>query len=146
MSAEFVDTNVLVYAYDPTTTEKHECARELVGRLWESGEGTLSVQVLQEFFWTVTRKVPRPLATATAIEILQELSAWDVYGPVAEDVIRAAELAARRRIAFWDAMIVHAAISAGSTILWSEDLAAGSRFDSVEIRNPFARASPPRRP
>ncbi len=137
MSAEFVDTNVLVYAYDPTTTEKHERARQLVSRLWESGDGTLSVQVLQEFFWTVTRKVPRPLASATAIDILKELSVWNVFAPIAEDVLRAAELSARRRIAFWDAMIVHAAISAGSTILWSEDLAAGSRFDSVAIRNPF---------
>ncbi len=127
MGAEFVDTNVLVYAYDPTTKEKHERARELMSRLWESGDGTLSVQVLQEFFWTVTRKVPHPLASATALDILEELSAWDVYAPIAEDVVRAAQLSARRRIAFWDAMIVHAAISAGSTVLWSEDLAGGSR-------------------
>jgi len=137
MSAEFVDTNVLVYAYDPTSAKKHERARQLVGDLWQRGEGTVSVQVLQEFFWTVTRKVPRPLATAAAIEILEELAAWDVYAPTAEDVIRSAELASRRRIALWDAMIVHAAISAGSRILWSEDLDSGARFDSLQIRNPF---------
>lgn len=137
MSAEFIDTNVLVYAYDPTTADRHEKARNLVSRLWAEGNGALSVQVLQEFFWTVTRRVPRPLDPATATDILEELSAWPVYAPTAEDVSRAAELSVRRKIAFWDAMIVHAAISAGCTILWSEDLASGSRVGSVEIRNPF---------
>ncbi|HUJ15411.1 MAG TPA: PIN domain-containing protein [Thermoanaerobaculia bacterium] len=137
MSAEFVDTNVLVYAYDPTRAKKHERARELVSDLWRRGDGTLSVQVLQEFFWTVTRKVPQPLAPAAAIEIVEELAAWNVYAPNADDVVRLAELSARRRIAFRDAMIVHAAISAGSTILWTEDLDAGARFDSLRVRNPF---------
>ncbi len=137
MSAEFIDTNVLVYAYDPTTADRHEKARDLVSRLWAEGSGVLSVQVLQEFFWTVTRKVPRPLDSATAIDILEELSAWPVYAPAAADVLQAAELSVLRKIAFWDAMIVHAAISAGCTTLWSEDLSSGSRVGSVEIRNPF---------
>ena len=138
MSVEFVDTNVLVYAYDPTSTEKHEKARDLASRLWNSGEGALSVQVLQEFFWTVTRKVPRPLSPRNAIDILEELAVWMIHVPTADDVIHAAEFSARHQIAFWDAMIVHSAAAAGAVILWTEDLAAGTPFGPLEIRNPFA--------
>jgi predicted nucleic acid-binding protein len=55
MNAEFVDSNILVYAHDPTTPAKHDRARALVERLWLE-TGRLSIQVMQEFFWIVTRK------------------------------------------------------------------------------------------
>ena len=138
MSVEFVDTNILVYAYDPTTPEKHEIASDLVRRLWESETGTLSVQVLQEFFWTVTKKVPKPIAPADAVRLIEDLSAWNVVAPDAGDVIAAARLIIARRISFWDAMIVQTAVSAHADILWSEDFAPGTRFETVTVRNPFA--------
>src|SRR6266702_8650582 len=58
---KFVDTNVLVYAHDVTAGDKHGRARALVEELWETRQGCLSVQVLQEFFVTTTRKIPKPL-------------------------------------------------------------------------------------
>lgn len=138
MSVEFVDTNILVYAYDPTTPEKHEIAADLVRRLWESETGALSVQVLQELFWTVTRKVPRPIAPVEAVRLVEELSTWNVSTPDAGDVIAAARMSIARRLSFWDAMIVQTAIGAGAEILWSEDFAPGTRFETVTVRNPFA--------
>lgn len=66
MSVEFVDTNVLVYAYDSTTPDKHARASELLTRLWNDAGGVISVQVLQELYWTITRKVPKPLQPAAA--------------------------------------------------------------------------------
>src|SRR5580693_3817988 len=57
---QFVDTNVLVYAYDVTAGDKHSLARVLMEELWTAREGCLSVQVLQEFFVTTTRKIPKP--------------------------------------------------------------------------------------
>ena len=138
MGAEFVDTNVLVYAYDPTTPHKHEQARALVGRLWESGDGVLSIQVLQEFFWTITRKVPKPVSPSQAVDLVAEFATWNVYEPAMEDVISAARLSARRRLSFWDAMIVQTAIASGAELLWTEDLAAGTKFDALIIRTPFA--------
>jgi predicted nucleic acid-binding protein len=63
----FVDTNVLVYAHDDSAGAKRDQARLLVEQLWDSREGCLSVQVLQEFFVTVTRKIARPLGPATFI-------------------------------------------------------------------------------
>ncbi len=62
-TGRFVDTNVLVYAHDRSAGTKHARARALLEELWDGRDGCLSVQVLQEFFVAVTRKVPRPLDT-----------------------------------------------------------------------------------
>jgi predicted nucleic acid-binding protein len=60
-SRAFVDTNVLVYAHDPSAREKHQQAKALLKALWGSGAGCLSVQVLQEFYTTITRtRSPTP--------------------------------------------------------------------------------------
>lgn len=69
----FVDANILVYAEDRDAGDKYVIARNLVADLWRSGEGVLSVQVLQEFFVNVTRKVPRPLGTGQALEIVEDV-------------------------------------------------------------------------
>ena len=107
--SQFVDTNILVYAYDLTAGNKHRLAKELVGSLWEEYSGCLSVQVLQEFYVTITRKVPKPLAPEKAAEIIQDLLAWKVYAPQAGDVLAAINLQRRYTLSFWDAMIVQKA-------------------------------------
>jgi predicted nucleic acid-binding protein len=137
MAGEFVDTNVIVYANDPSAGDRHTKAKELMERLWSSGVGALSVQVLQELYVVLTRKVPSPLSPQRAITLIDELSTWTTHVPTAADVIQAARLATRYRISFWDALIVHSAASTGATILWSEDLGNRSRLGSVEVRNPF---------
>jgi predicted nucleic acid-binding protein len=75
MSAErqFVDTNVLVYAHDRSAGEKHLRARALLAELWDSQAGCLSIQVLQEFYVNITRKVTRPLNPADARQIVADL-------------------------------------------------------------------------
>ncbi len=100
MNAEF-DSNVLVYAHDPTTPAKHDCARSLVERLWLEKTGRLSTQVMQEFFWIVTRKIPSPLPRETALAVLFDLSLWPVYSPVAADLLSAGRLAGEVKISFW---------------------------------------------
>jgi predicted nucleic acid-binding protein len=75
----FLDTNVLVYAHDLSAGEKHEQAWGLVEELWRTRQGCISVQVLQEFFVNVTRKVPTPLPIPTARELVQDLVRWKIY-------------------------------------------------------------------
>jgi predicted nucleic acid-binding protein len=70
---EFVDTNILVYAYDRSAGKKHLLASNLIQKLWQSRQGCLSIQVLQEFYVTVTRKVAKPLARQEASEIIRNL-------------------------------------------------------------------------
>ncbi len=55
----FVDTSILVYAYNADQEEKHAQASALVKDLWDQKTGTVSLQVLQEFYVTVTQKIKR---------------------------------------------------------------------------------------
>ncbi|MGE3885010.1 MAG: PIN domain-containing protein [Vicinamibacterales bacterium] len=133
----FVDTNILVYAHDASAGPKKAAAEALLARLWETGTGCLSVQVLQEFFVTVTRKVASPLPVDEAAERIRELAAWRVFSPGADDVRAAIALHQKTALGFWDAMIVHAAAESGCDVLWTEDLNDGQVIRSVHIRNPF---------
>jgi predicted nucleic acid-binding protein len=135
---QFVDANVLVYAFDSSAARKQRAARELLERLWESGTGCVSVQVLQEFFVTITKKVPKPLPADEAKARIREFSAWTVFAPTADDIVAAIDLQVDAKIGFWDAMIVLAAAESGCDVLWTEDLNDGQVLRGVQIRNPFA--------
>jgi predicted nucleic acid-binding protein len=135
MSGEFVDTNIFVYAHDSSSPRKQQISIELIDRLSATRLGRLSTQVLVEFFSAVTRKLD--LRPAIAVDILSDLAAWLVYAPSADDVMEAARLSARHSISVWDALIVQAALGSRCTILWSEDLQHGRRFQTLVIRNPF---------
>ena len=137
---EFVDANVLVYAFDSSAKAKQTADRELIKRLWASGTGCLSVQVLQEFFVTVTRKVAKPLPVEEAADRIREFSAWKVFAPSADDVLAAIAIQQQAEISFWDAMIVRAAAEAQCDVLWTEDLNDGQSIRGVRIQNPFAKA------
>lgn len=134
---QFVDTNVLVYAHDSSAGPKHARAKDLLTELWESRTGCLSIQVLQEFYVTVTRKVGRPLPPETAAQIIADLSAWEVHRPGVSDVLEAMSLQGRYGLSFWDAMIVTSAGQLGCHRLWSEDLNPGQHYGEVRVANPF---------
>jgi predicted nucleic acid-binding protein len=133
----FVDTNILVYAHDVTAEDKHARARALVGELWQSRQGCLSVQVLQEFFVTTTRKIPKPLDAPAAAQIIDDLAHWHLHAPGAGDVRAAIDIHQRTGASFWDAMILRSAKELGCQILYSEDLNAGQDYAGVHVRNPF---------
>lgn len=135
---EFVDANVLVYALDSSAGAKQALAARLITRLWESGTGCLSVQVLQEFFVTVTRKVAKPLSSADAADRVREFAAWKIFSPTAEDVLAAIALHRQARIGFWDAMVVQAAAELACDVLWTEDLSDGQLVRGVRVRDPFS--------
>ena len=135
---DFVDANVLVYAFDSSAGRKQQAARALLERLWESNAGCVSIQVLQEFFVTVTKKVAKPLPVEDAKARVREFAAWSVFAPAPEDVVAAIDLHTHAKIGFWDAMIVVAAAESGCDVLWTEDLSDGQSLRGVRIRNPFA--------
>jgi len=139
MPVEFVDTNILVYAYDQTAGPKHESARGLMDRLWDSGEGVLSTQVLQEFYVAVTRKIPQPIASRRAREIIADLGTWTVATLEVPEILSASEISDRYRVNFWDGLILAAAQKEDAVILWSEDLNDGQNYGGVVARNPFSR-------
>jgi len=137
----FVDTNVLVYAYDKSAGEKWERARSILSELWASNRGCLSVQVLQEFYVAVTQKVRRPLTPQAAADILRDLLLWRLHAPVGEDILGGIDLQRRHKISFWDAMILWSAKQLDCPTVWSEDLTPGRSYDGVVVEDPF-RAQP----
>ncbi len=133
---QFFDTNVLVYRQDPTEPVKQACAMVLIEDAMEQGLFTLSTQVLQEFYNTMIWRRFMPANAALAL-----CEVWvdhPVIGASAEMVIRAFGLHQRHQFSVWDALIVQAALDAGCTTLYSEDLQHGMRFGSLTIINPFS--------
>lgn len=134
---QFLDTNILIYAHDLDAGHRHEVAVARVKELWKSGLGVISVQVLQEFYVNVTRKISKPLSMTVARGLVESYAVWQVETPTVQDVSRASELQERWQLSFWDAMIVVAAMNGGAETIVSEDLNAGQLLDGICIENPF---------
>lgn len=134
----FVDTNVLIYAYDVDALTKHEIAKERLRDLWKGRTGSLSAQVLHEFYVNVTRKIRSPLPKPDARAVVNSYLVWCVETTSA-DISIACQIEDEARISFWDAMIVAAALKAGAERILSEDLNAGQNISGIQIQNPFAK-------
>jgi predicted nucleic acid-binding protein len=133
----FLDTNIIIYAYDSTAGEKYKKAKKILADLWVSGLGIVSTQVLQEFFVNVTKKIPNPLNIKLAKEIVADLLKWDVVVNDGESILKSVEIILKYKYSFWDAMIIEAAIKGGAVLLLSEDLSDGQKIKGVTIKNPF---------
>ncbi len=140
---QFVDTNILVYAYDSSAEGRHGQARALLAELWQNGLGCVSIQTLQEFFVTITRKVAHPLPAQQAAQIISDLGHWRVHSPTVEDVLAAIDLQRRFRLSFWDAMVLASAEQLECDVVWSEDLNPGQSYSTVRVLNPFAGTALP---
>lgn len=134
---QFVDTNILVYAYDVSAGKKHEIAKELLKELWDTRRGCLSTQVLQEFYVTITKKVKKPLSSSQASQIISDLGVWKLDTPDVGDILEAIKISQRYMISFWDSLIICSAINLNCDIIWSEDLNSEQYFDKVKVINPF---------
>jgi len=138
MSARcFVDTNVLIYAQDRSVGGKHERARRLLAELWNSGEGVISTQVLQEFCSNVRRKSARPPSAEELRQTIEDFLTWPVVVNSAGATLRALENEDRFQISFWDALILQAAETAGAGVLYTEDFSDGRLYGTVRAVNPF---------
>ncbi len=132
----FIDTNVLVYAHDVDGGAKYEAANRIVDRLWDENTGAVSVQVLEEFYVNVTRKLRSRLSKVEARSVVRQYTEWCV--PLEPDEIEAAfRIEDESGINFWDALIVASAIKSGASRILSEDLNAGQRIAGMLIENPF---------
>ena len=133
----FVDTNVLVYAHDRRAGFKHERARQLVERLWDSGQGVLSTQVLQELCINLRGKVNPPLPVDVIRGLIQDYMSWQIVVNTPTSVIQALDIEVRYETSFWDALILQAAESSGAAVVYSEDLSAGQKYGPVQVINPL---------
>ena len=138
MSApDFIDTNILVYAYGTDAGSKQRIARDLVTRA-VAGDIVTSIQVLAEFAATLSHRLSPPPAPAAVLVALDSLGPIRTVVPDADIVRRAMEAHHEYGIHFYDGMIVAAAERAGCACIWTEDLNDGQSYFGVVARNPFA--------
>ena len=133
----FVDTNVLIYAHDVDAKTKHDVAQSVLRKLWSQRNGVLSVQVLQEFYVNVTRKIVSPLPIDAARLVVSTYSIWCIETTAAE-VAAAFRIEDESRIGFWDALIVASAVKGGAIRILSEDLNSQQKISGITVENPFA--------
>jgi predicted nucleic acid-binding protein len=133
---DFLDTNVVVYAYDVSDPNKQRVAQELV-RKAIAGTFAISTQVLAEFAVTLLHKLTPPPAAQDITAILDALGPIPLIIPDGETVRRAVEARAAYGIHFYDGMIIAAAERAGSAKIFSEDLNPGQKYFGVNVVNPF---------
>lgn len=134
----FVDTNVLIYAHDVDAKAKHKVAKGVLRELWSQRTGVLSLQVLQEFYVNVTRKIATPLPKNAARLVVNSYALWCVETTPAE-IATAFRIEDESRIGFWDALIVASAAKSGVVQILSEDLNAEQVILGIRIENPFNR-------
>lgn len=134
----FLDTNILVYAKDSREPDKMGIAQKIIGDLWDSGKGCISVQVMNEYYVTVTRKMKHPLTREEAWDDLEDLSTW---GPIPL-TMPCLEIARRVQdlydVSWWDSLIIAAAVQGECGRIYSEDLNPGQKYLGLEVFNPFA--------
>ncbi len=138
----FVDTNILMYAHDTAGGEKHERAKALVEDLWRERKGVVSTQVLQELAVNLRRKTAKPLDVRATRDIVADYLTWQVVVNGGDSILEALDLEARYQISFWDALVVQAAQSAGTQVLYSEDLSDGQSYGPVRVINPLTHHAP----
>ena len=131
----FFDTNVLVYADDKAAPAKQRRALDLIAEHRRARTGVVSLQVLQEYFVTVTRKLHLdPGIARRKVELIAE---FDVASPEVADILAAIDLHRLHGVSFWDALVLRAAKQGGCSILLSEDMQGNREIDGLQIVNPF---------
>jgi predicted nucleic acid-binding protein len=133
---EFLDTNVLVYAYDASDARKQGIAQELVKRAL-GGAILISTQVLSEFSATLLHKLSPAAPARDVLAILDALASIRTIATGGDTVRRAVEASEQYGVHFYDGMILAAAELAGCEKIWSEDFNAGQIYLGMKVQNPF---------
>ena len=138
MSGEFIDSNVFVYLFDETDDRKRDTAERIVDSALQNHNASISFQVVQETLNVLTRKLPTPMTAEGAKRFMEQVLAplWRV-SPSSALYNRALDIQDRYRYGFYDSLIVAAALDAGCSRLYSEDLQDGHRIEGLTIENPF---------
>ncbi len=131
----FLDTNILIYQVDAKAPAKQERAQALTTGLYRRNEAVISTQVLQEFYNTATGKLRIPTHVSEALA--RSFAKGRVVQLAPPLLFAAMQRHAAGQFAFWDALIVEAALTAGCKTLYSEDMQHGQVVDGLRIENPF---------
>ena len=133
----FLDTNVLVYAFDDSDPAKKNRSLEILGQIGKQVQAVVSTQVLQEFYVVVLRKLKQSLSEDEAEGAVQRFAKLPVVLIDKAMVLSAIRTSRTHQLSLWDALIVQSAIESGCRKLLTEDLQHGQRIGPLQIENPF---------
>ena len=133
----FLDTNILVYAHDSTDQRKSAIAQQVIFKGIRSESAVVSTQVLSEFFVTITKKIEKSIGIDEAKKEIELLRVMKVVEIEVEMITRAIDMHKNHQLSYWDSLIIVAALRAGCTQLYTEDLNPGQSFQNLTIVNPF---------
>jgi predicted nucleic acid-binding protein len=136
----FVDTNIFVYARQASEPLKPPVAAQWLERLWQQQLGRTSIQVLNELYVSLTRKVKPALPQAEVWDEVRNLFTWNPQPTDLELLLRAQEVEQRYRLSWWDSLIIGAAQIQNCAVLLSEDLRDRAIYGGVTVCNPFTLA------
>ncbi len=135
----FIDTNILVYAYDMSEPDKQEKALSCLDQLISLDQGVISAQVLSEFFVTVTRKIPDKMSVNQTEERIKNFcQIWPVLQLNEIIVMEAIRGAQDHSFSYWDSLIWATARLNQVAIIASEDYTSGSYIEGIRFFNPLA--------
>ena len=133
-----IDSNVLVYAYDRSETKKYASAKGLVKEILNSRNGVLSVQNLAEFYYTITRKIEKPLQIDKAKQIvLDYMEGFEIVSYNGKTIIEAINSQAIYKIAFWDALIAATMEENKISTIATENERDFRKVSWIKVVNPF---------
>jgi len=134
----FLDTNIFVYAVDQGAGKKQTIADALIARAIDRRDGVVSCQVVQEFLNVALGKFKVPLTAEQArlyvSSVFRPLLAVQPSLGLFSDAI---DIRSRHKLSWYDSLIVAAAVEAGCSVLYTEDLSHGMKINGVQIENPF---------
>lgn len=133
----FIDTNILVYAHDLQAGIKQKKAAQILEKIWQKRNGVLSIQVLQEFYVTLTQKIPKQFKSKDAKFLLGKYGHWQIVIPQVNHILEAIDFQKKHHLSFWDALIVRAALEGECEFLLTEDMQHNYRIRHLTIQNPF---------
>lgn len=134
----FIDTNILIYSFDTANKEKQSIAKQIIQEAMDKQCGCISFQVIQEFLNTATRKFKVPLSPSDCQRYLNLIlePLCEVFTSI-ELYFQSLEIMERWQYAFYDSLIISAALQANCTALYTEDLQHGQKIKNLTITNPF---------
>jgi len=134
----FLDTNIFIYSFDEGAPEKRDRSRQLINLALQSGNGSISILVMQEFLNAATRKFSTPMTLKDSQRYLRQVlnPLCQVYTdlPLLENGLNIQD---ETGYSFYDSLILAAAIKANCAVLYSEDLHHGQIVKGVKIANPY---------
>lgn len=137
MTAVFVDTNVLLYAFDDAYPDKRDRSRAWLATCWSARCGRLSTQVLNEFYANARKRFRNAISAGDARAEVRRYQEWMPWQIDQATIETAWAIESRYDFNYWDALMASAAQHMGCVLLLTEDLQHDQMIDGLRVVSPF---------